>query len=128
MIHYSSFTFSPPHHRRYIQNQIANVESDKKIVEQVDHDLRSELNLVNTLTGPKQLGSLTETFLQDRAVSYDIRKELGEGGEVVDFWCQSFGYQCYEVPTTTWDAFPHVIHNYSILHKHPYKVYIPPLS
>ena len=55
---------------------IANIESDKKILEQIDHDMRAELNLLNSVNsdqGSKRLESLFESFHKDRDAQFDIR-------------------------------------------------------
>ena len=60
----------------------------------------STLSFCLSILPPQVTEQLFDTFMADREVTYDIRRELGDEGEVTAFWTQSFGYQCYEVPWT----------------------------
>jgi hypothetical protein len=83
---------------------IANIESDKKAIEKVDEDLKSELIVVQSMSGHQHSEILTKTLAQlddHHGNVFDARKVLGDG-EVADFWISSFGKDCYEVP---WQRF-----------------------
>ena len=89
----------------YAIASICNIEADKVAIEKVEHDMKSELQLMQSL------GSNTShEILGDLALSsFDARRVIGGDPDTQEFWVSSFGKECHEV---SWNRFRMSITSY----------------
>lgn len=82
---------------------ICNIEVDKKAIEKVEKDLKSELNLLAAL-GSSSIGLKVSQLHEDMVeAAFDARRLLGgPGTDTAVFWVSSFGKSTHEVP---WSRF-----------------------
>ena len=81
--------------------QIANVEPDKKSIDELNEDLHKELLVIQSLQAGANTASIS-SILDSINTSFDARSQFKEASEIGEFWVLSFGKETHDVP---WDRF-----------------------
>jgi len=82
----------------YAIMSICNIEADKVAIEKVEYDLKSELQLLQSL-GHGSSHDRVDTIHEHLNSTFDARKVLG-ANDTADFWVSSFGKDTFEVSWT----------------------------
>lgn len=83
----------------YAIMSICNIEADKLAIEKVEFDLKSELQLLQSL-GHGSSHDRIDNVHDHLNSAFDARRVLGIGTDTADFWVSSFGKDTFEVSWT----------------------------
>jgi hypothetical protein len=88
--------------------QTANVEPDKKSIDELNEDLHKELLVIQSLQAGANTASIS-SILDSINTSFDARSQFKEASEIGEFWVLSFGKETHDVP---WDRFRFAINSF----------------